>query len=131
MILHNIALRDRAAEEGQGIGDGQGQSEGDGYRLQGAQGCGRYLCCPLCPSGETWVGRAPDLSTIQNRIWFTLRLGSNSRPSLQAAWNLHGPDAIAFEIVEQIDEEENAYIRDRVLKARLDHWLGVLGAIGI
>jgi hypothetical protein len=24
-------------------------------------------------SGEVWVGSAPNLSTIQNRLWFTLR----------------------------------------------------------
>ena len=27
-------------------------------------------------SDQVWVGIAPDLSTIQNRLWFTLRQGT-------------------------------------------------------
>ncbi len=38
-------------------------------------------------SGEAWVGQAPNLETIQNRIWFSLRQGSHTCRSLQAAWN--------------------------------------------
>lgn len=36
------------------------------------------------PTGQQWVGGAPDLSTVRNRIWFGLRLGSDPHPSLQA-----------------------------------------------
>ncbi len=38
-------------------------------------------------SGEVWVGGSPDLSKIQNRLWFTLRQGMNTHRSLQIAWN--------------------------------------------
>ncbi len=42
-------------------------------------------------SGEVWVGSAPDLSKIQNRLWFTLRQGTNTHRSLQStvecAWS--------------------------------------------
>ena len=41
-------------------------------------------------SGRCWVGRAPDLSTIRNRIWFTLRHGSHSHRALQASWKTVG-----------------------------------------
>lgn len=82
-------------------------------------------------SGETWVGRAPDLSTIQNRIWFTLRQGINSHGSLQQGWNAHGPDAFTFEILEQLEDEDSAYIRDRALNDRLMHWTETLGAVRI
>ena len=33
-------------------------------------------------SGEQWVGQAPDVETIRNRLWFTLKLGSNPCRSL-------------------------------------------------
>jgi hypothetical protein len=82
-------------------------------------------------SGERWVGRAPDLSTIRNRIWFTLRHGSHAQPALQAAWNVHGAEALDFEIVEALkppEPDESAYLRDRQLKARLEHWRQTLGA---
>lgn len=82
-------------------------------------------------SGETWVGRAPDLSTIQNRIWFTLRQGINSHRTLQQAWNAHGPDAFGFEILERLEDEDSAYIRDRTLGDRLVHWANALGAARI
>ncbi|CEJ14849.1 hypothetical protein BN1110_05184 [bacterium YEK0313] len=79
-------------------------------------------------SGECWVGQAPDLSTIQNRIWFTLRFGGNRQASLQEAWNRHGADAFTFEVVETIEEEDEALFRDRVLKERRAHWATALGA---
>ena len=43
-------------------------------------------------SAEAWVGQTPNLEKIQNRIWFTLRQGSHTCRSLQAAWTAHGPD---------------------------------------
>lgn len=82
-------------------------------------------------SGQCWVGSAPDLSTIRNRVWFTLRHGSHRRRELQAAWAEQGPEAFVFEAIEALEPaepEESAYIRDRKLKARLDHWREALGA---
>lgn len=82
-------------------------------------------------SGECWVGRAPDLSTIQNRLWFTLRQGGNAHPALKAAWQAHGADAFSFEIVETLEETESAYLRQRALADRQAHWLAALGATAI
>lgn len=82
-------------------------------------------------SGEVWVGSAPDLATIQNRIWFTLRQGASAHRSLQAAWTAHGADAFRFEIVERLPEEELANVRDRQLRASLERWAAQLGATRI
>ncbi|MBP0444517.1 GIY-YIG nuclease family protein [Roseomonas sp. SSH11] len=80
------------------------------------------------PTGEAWVGAAPDLGTIQNRIWFQLRMGGCPFPTLQAAWNAHGEDAIAFEVLEGLPEETLPYARNAALKERRQHWAGQLGA---
>ncbi|HEY9211469.1 MAG TPA: GIY-YIG nuclease family protein [Ancylobacter sp.] len=82
-------------------------------------------------SGEVWIGGAPDLSKIQNRLWFTLRQGLNTHRSLQAAWNAHGAEAFTFEIIERLDEEEIGYVRERVMKERIAHWAGQLQAVRI
>ncbi len=82
-------------------------------------------------SGQIWVGSAPDVSTIQNRIWFTLRHGSNSHRSLQDAWNAHGAEAFGFEIVERLEDEDIGYVRDRMLKDLLQRWTDELGAVRI
>ncbi|MDO9487998.1 MAG: GIY-YIG nuclease family protein [Sphingomonadaceae bacterium] len=81
-----------------------------------------------CPAtGECWVGRAPDLDTIWQRLSFELAVGTRRRPSLQAAWDAHGVEGFAFEVLEKIEEEIDS-VRDKRLKARLDHWRETLGA---
>lgn len=79
-------------------------------------------------SGQLWVGQAPDLATIENRLRFTLRHGSHRQRSLQAAWDAHGPEAFRFEALEGLEDEDLAYVRERLLKARLAHWQAKLGA---
>jgi hypothetical protein len=79
-------------------------------------------------SGEIWVGTAPDLGTIGNRIWFTLRNGSHSNRKLQAAWTEHGADALVFETLEALPDEEHAATRDRLLKTQLLYWQREFGA---
>ena len=76
-------------------------------------------------TGERWIGCAPDLSTIQNRLWFTLRQNGHRRGSLQAAWNAHGPEVFSLEAIETLDEETLAYVRDRVLAERQAYWCTV------
>jgi hypothetical protein len=83
------------------------------------------------PTGAVWVGQAPDLSTIQNRLWFTLRLANNTHRSLQDAWREQGPEAFTFEIVECLEEEEIDYVRARLLQERLMHWAEKLQATRI
>jgi hypothetical protein len=82
-------------------------------------------------SGEVWVGSASDLSKIQNRLWFTLRQGTNMHRSLQSTWNAHGAEAFSFEIVERLEAEEIGYVRDRMMRERLIHWAEQLRAVRI
>lgn len=77
-------------------------------------------------SGQVWVGKSPNLATIQNRIWFALRTGSNTNTALQAAWAASQGDQLKFEIVETIENEDLDYIRDANLKERHAHWLEAL-----
>lgn len=79
-------------------------------------------------SSQAWVGQTPNLEKIQNRIWFTLRQGSHTCRSLQAAWAAHGPDGLTFEECERLEEEETAYIRNALLKERMVYWRERLGA---
>jgi hypothetical protein len=79
-------------------------------------------------TAETWVGQTPNLEKIQNRIWFSLRQGSHTCRSLQAAWTTQGPDGLTFEECERLEEEETPYIRDALLKERVRHWRAQLGA---
>jgi len=82
-------------------------------------------------TSETWVGQSPNLETIQNRIWFSLRQGSHTCRSLQAAWTAHGPDSLTFEECERLEDEEIPYVRDALLKERVVHWRSQLGAMAV
>jgi hypothetical protein len=77
-------------------------------------------------TGEVWVGQSINLDSIQNRIWFSLRMGSHSNRALQSAWTAHGADAFAFEPLERLKEEELTYVRDALLKERFVHWRSAL-----
>ena len=79
-------------------------------------------------SPQAWVGQTPNLEKIQNRIWFTLRQGSHTCRTLQAAWTAHGPDSLTFEECERLEEEESAYVRNALLKERALHWRSQLNA---
>jgi len=83
------------------------------------------------PSGQVWVGRIPNLGSVQNRLWFVLRFGSEDLSGLLAAWNAYGADNITFEELERLEDEETPYIRDAILKERLAHWRDKLGAAQI
>jgi hypothetical protein len=81
-----------------------------------------------CAANEAqWVGAAPDLSTIWTRRSFALRQGVETNPTLQSAWNAHGPESFAFRILEEIDLEQLTYGRERALKERIAHWREALG----
>jgi hypothetical protein len=80
------------------------------------------------PTGEIWLGSAPNLGTIQNRIWFALRQSASANRALQAAWNESGADAFSFEVVERLDEETSPCFQAAALKDRLQHWRAALEA---
>ncbi|MFX6019117.1 GIY-YIG nuclease family protein, partial [Acinetobacter baumannii] len=79
-------------------------------------------------SGQVWIGQSPNLGSIQNRVWFTLRFGSHTHRGLQKAWQDHGVESFVFEIVEALEDEESAYVRNALLKERLLHWRSTLPA---
>jgi hypothetical protein len=79
-------------------------------------------------SGEAWVGASPNLDTIKNRIWFGLRMGNANNAEMQRAWSSHGADSFSFEVLERLDPEELAFVRDSQLKERAAHWRSVLKA---
>lgn len=82
-------------------------------------------------SGQVWVGSAPDLSTIQNRHWFTLRHGSNPHRTLQAAWTAHGEEAFTFDVVERFADDDPSCISDALPRTVHQNWVDRLSAIRI
>ena len=82
-------------------------------------------------SGEVWVGRALDLEKIQNRIWFSLRMGDHRNADLQRAWSTHGEASLSLETLERLEDEKLAYVRDALLKERLEHWRTRLNAAAV
>ena len=81
-------------------------------------------------TSETWVGQTPNLEKIQNRIWFTLRQGSHTCRSLQAAWTTHGRGQPDVRGMRTAGRGRNAYIRDALLKERALHWRSQLECRG-
>lgn len=77
---------------------------------------------------QCWVGRAPNLSTIGNRLEFSLRQGVCRNARLQAAWRKHGPDSVSWEELERVEDDTPAYLADQQLRKRLDYWCAVLNA---
>jgi hypothetical protein len=82
-------------------------------------------------TGQAWVGQTLNLDTIQNRIWFSLRMGSHTNRDLQSAWAAHGADSFTFEPLEQLEDEELPYVRDTLLKERALHWRTALKGFAI
>jgi len=78
-------------------------------------------------SGEAWVAKAPDIDKRQSGLWFQLRMGGFPGKSLQQAWNTHGELAFAFEILEEIRDENEGMI-PLLLKEREAYWRKELGA---
>lgn len=82
-------------------------------------------------SGKIWIGQSTSLDTIQNRLWFTLRLGNHPCRELQLAWNSRTSDDFMFEELERMDDEDLAYVRQARLKERVAHWRSSLGGLAI
>ncbi len=83
-------------------------------------------------SGEAWVGEWSDVATIQNRIWFSLKQGAHPNRDLLAAWKQHGESQFSFEVVERLDEKDDAFFSPNAfLKERAAHWRKALSAKAI
>ncbi len=82
-----------------------------------------------CPAaGAVWVGQVANLDGIANRVWFSLRHGGHGNRRMQRAWQSHGAESFALDVLEILADEESPYLRGRQLKARLAHWQAHLGA---
>ncbi len=79
-------------------------------------------------TGTVWVGKSLNLDAIENRLWFTLGLGSCTVKSLQLEWDRHGAAAFRLDVLERLEPEELPYIRDALLKERCQHWRTELSA---
>ena len=82
-------------------------------------------------SGQRWVGSAPDLRTIWNRVSFSLRQSAGRPLSLQDAWTKHGAESFAFEVVERFDPDDPGYDGVRTLRERVGYWKDALPAEAI
>jgi hypothetical protein len=78
-------------------------------------------------SGEAWVGKASEVWRKQSGLWFQLRTGGFPNKEMQAAWNAYGEAAFAFEVVEEIGDE-NPLLVPVLLKEREVHWRKTLNA---
>jgi len=78
-------------------------------------------------SGQVWVGKVANLEKKQSGLWFQLQTGGFPNKEMQAAWNAHGEAAFAFEILEEIDDQ-NALMVPVLLKEREAHWRKELNA---
>ena len=81
------------------------------------------------PTGQVWVGAAPNLETIPNRIWFSLRHGNSSFRTLQPVWDEHQPDDFSFEELERLGDDVSEFRRKDLLKERAAYWLQELQAL--
>jgi hypothetical protein len=72
-------------------------------------------------TNQVWVAKAPDLAKRKTGLWFQLNIGSFPGKSLQDAWKTHGEAAIAFEILEEI-KDDNALMIPVLLKEREAYW---------
>jgi hypothetical protein len=79
-------------------------------------------------TGAAWVGPTLNPDTVQNKIWFTLKLGTHPNRDLQSAWTAHGEAAFAIETLELFEPDADRYLRDNQLKDRAAHWRDKLGA---
>jgi hypothetical protein len=56
-------------------------------------------------SEEVWVSSSRNLDTQKNSVWFALGTGGHPNKAVQAAWNTHGEEAFAYEIVEELSSD--------------------------
>lgn len=83
-------------------------------------------------TGQLWVGSSRNMEASRNRHLFALRMGGHPNPAVAAALKAHGLSAFAFEPLETYEEQdEDAYLQQKRLKARADHWRETLGAAAL
>ena len=74
------------------------------------------------PTGRAWVEVSPNLAAAQNSQYFQLRQHLHRNHDLQIAWNQHGEQSFAFEVLETIPEDTPALNLRDLLKQRKHAW---------
>lgn len=74
-----------------------------------------------------WIGASRNLDKQQNSLWFQLRMGGYPNADLQKAWNENGEAAFAYEILEEV-KDDNPLIIGELLKEREEALRKELGA---
>jgi hypothetical protein len=74
-----------------------------------------------------WIGTTRNLDKQQNSLWFQLRGGRYTNTDLQNEWNAKGEGAFAYEVLEEV-KDENALIIGELLKEREAAWRAETGA---
>jgi len=75
----------------------------------------------------SWTGSTRNLDKQQNAFWFQLRMGKYPNADLQNTWNEKGESAFAYQILEEV-KDENPLIIGQLLKEREAMWREQLGA---
>lgn len=81
------------------------------------------------PTGEVWVSASRNLDGQRTSLWFQLKMKGCYTKSLQAAWNAHGEAAFAFEVLQEVQDEDltPAGLADELKRLDAD-WRARLGA---
>jgi hypothetical protein len=74
------------------------------------------------PSGEVWVGQTRDVEKVWNRVVFSLRGKATPHRTMQAAWDLHGAEAFAFEVLERLEDEALDFALQSALNEQTAVW---------
>ena len=75
-----------------------------------------------------WVGYATDVPAAQNKLDFTLRMGSARPMTLQSAWTAAQGRGFVFELLESVPQDMPQVARPRWGKDRRALWAARLGA---
>ncbi|TLS50231.1 GIY-YIG nuclease family protein [Paenibacillus antri] len=82
-------------------------------------------------SGKSFVGTAPDVNAMKNRLLFQLKMGSNWIKPLQNDWNEYGEDAFRYEVLELFTPpEDGMYNLKKELERMEFEWLERLQPYG-
>ena len=80
-------------------------------------------------NGKYLIGYAANLKSIQNRFQFAITSGSTIHPKLQKDWYEFGPQAFAFNVIEELeqkpDQSQDEFMEDlktleKLCRANLD-----------
>ncbi|WP_425052094.1 GIY-YIG nuclease family protein [Psychromarinibacter sp. S121] len=74
-----------------------------------------------------WIGATMRLGAAEQRLRFSLKTGGARPLALQQAYS----GEMAFEVLEQFEDDISQMARERLLKERLAHWVEKTGGIAL